>query len=1021
MTDLRFEIYPAATPLSGLLATFDSDDYEEGTTYRVELNGTGSGKIVIHSSHADATPTVFADDNYVLVIDDDLGESIGGFFLREGDFTAVSSKEQAGRILSFGGPGSLAYLGNAMIGKTQLVTGSGIYEGPRDDGQWHFPNSRWGTVLHRWMTEAQDPDRPIQPVPDLTYDFTTLLDSAGAAWTAYLGDWTFSVGTNYVDMLPEFMRLGIVIWMRPELLLQAYEGPPASATPFGTDRSSATFAAGKVRFEHGVNIFVPPDVKQALHGSQRVKYLLVQGPDSRPSALVEIIDSGETIPREMLISRPGTEGADALEIQGNMEIALRQADLRQAVVGSKPGDDEANGLYTPGWPGGSGHYWVGDTVTLHTGTESRDFNEVDIKVAAITWQLRAGGEWGIVVELGSTFYSVSAPGGPSGVPYPPTSAMPCVCPHPPSGPYEAGDPAVTDYLWTFDANEKDTSNTYPVGTLATNWHAGYVHTHVTNPGVGNRTAGTKPPITPGTYHFRASFHRNPGTPYNPSGVYMTVYQVASGVQTLIGTTATTTSDSGFEDTIDVVVGAGGDHIVFELPFNSSTIQEVELSHGGSGDIFVGDDPPPAADDSVGSLGTDINCYALCDHKHAAQTAAVTSIADAGGYFDGANVEEALQELGAGPAGSAPETPFHEHDLPHGYSLTRRGIVIERGTSGSWKESLVESPNVFWSPQAGKYVMVFVGYSGTPASPTEGAIGHATAASPDGPWTEYVSNPFFSKSGAGADSNGCSGPFVWYEDGTYHLFYIGLTASGYEQGTKTICHATSTDWVPGTNAGTWTRHGSVISPSGAGWRSTAIWHPNIVKRRIYYLFFNATGSVTERIGFATSPDLTTWTVDDVNSPVLSEGAGGQWDDVHIGDPYVYRIGETWYMAYYAYDGSVSQDGYAVTSDADFPLGWTKFGGNPVLTPGSAGSYDESSAHKPSIWVTPTRLYHWYTAVSDSFTKREIGLATEDAPVAVPSDEDLQAAGHWEVVVSGSAPPVAVSTEADDDWVYGWVSA
>lgn len=35
-------------------------------------------------------------------------------------------------------------------------------------------------------------------------------------------------------------------------------------------------------------------------------------------------------------------------------------------------------------------------------------------------------------------------------------------------------------------------------------------------------------------------------------------------------------------------------------------------------------------------------------------------------------------------------------------------------------------------------------------------------------------------------------------------------------------------------------------------------------------------------------------------------------------------------------------------------------------------------------------------------------------------DEQAAGHWEVIVSGTAPPVAVTNEAADDWVYGWVS-
>lgn len=38
----------------------------------------------------------------------------------------------------------------------------------------------------------------------------------------------------------------------------------------------------------------------------------------------------------------------------------------------------------------------------------------------------------------------------------------------------------------------------------------------------------------------------------------------------------------------------------------------------------------------------------------------------------------------------------------------------------------------------------------------------------------------------------------------------------------------------------------------------------------------------------------------------------------------------------------------------------------------------------------------------------------------TEEDVRDAGRWEVVVSGTAPPVAVSTPDDDDWVYGWVS-
>lgn len=38
----------------------------------------------------------------------------------------------------------------------------------------------------------------------------------------------------------------------------------------------------------------------------------------------------------------------------------------------------------------------------------------------------------------------------------------------------------------------------------------------------------------------------------------------------------------------------------------------------------------------------------------------------------------------------------------------------------------------------------------------------------------------------------------------------------------------------------------------------------------------------------------------------------------------------------------------------------------------------------------------------------------------TEDEVRDIGHWEVIVSGTAPPVAVSNPADDDWLYGWVS-
>jgi len=103
--------------------------------------------------------------------------------------------------------------------------------------------------------------------------------------------------------------------------------------------------------------------------------------------------------------------------------------------------------------------------------------------------------------------------------------------------------------------------------------------------------------------------------------------------------------------------------------------------------------------------------------------------------------------------------------------------------------------------------------------------------------------------------------------------------------------------------------------------------------------------------------------------VSKGASG-WDSGWVGDPAVFWTGAIWLMAYYGYDYTHAYDGYAWTTPEDFPLGWQKFAGNPVLSPGP-DAYDSGYACKPFIFLTPTTLYHYYTAVNG---ERQIALAT-----------------------------------------------
>lgn len=325
----------------------------------------------------------------------------------------------------------------------------------------------------------------------------------------------------------------------------------------------------------------------------------------------------------------------------------------------------------------------------------------------------------------------------------------------------------------------------------------------------------------------------------------------------------------------------------------------------------------------------------------------------------------------------------------GARLHKCGIVLQRGAEDAWDGAMVESPSVWYDPHHRRYGMMYVGYGYRPDR--VGGRGYDVVSRPQlglawsgdlVHWEKDPGNPALGPDTAddAPDRAGMTGPFVWYEAGVYYLFYIGVTEEGYEGGRKTLNLATSTDLKR------WVRHegNPIIAPAGEGWRRDAIWRPYVVEADgTYYLFFNASGVVDgveeERIGYATSEDLVHWNVDDAHAPVVAgSGTPGQWDAAgRAGDPSLYRVGETWYMAFYSWDRTHAQDGLAWTTAAAFPLGWRMHEQNPVLPVGPPGSFDELHAHKPTVVRASDRHFHFYTAVAGDET-REIALATDFAP-------------------------------------------
>lgn len=318
----------------------------------------------------------------------------------------------------------------------------------------------------------------------------------------------------------------------------------------------------------------------------------------------------------------------------------------------------------------------------------------------------------------------------------------------------------------------------------------------------------------------------------------------------------------------------------------------------------------------------------------------------------------------------------------GIATRRLGTVVAPDSTKSFMSSQVESPCVWFDDTDLKYHMVFTGYAGTPVTPTAASACHGTS-------TDLVnwnidSTALLQGSGVDGDpdKSGCTGPYIAKDaSGLYFLFYIGLPIPGYEGGTKRICLATSSSL-----SGPWTRHGVIINVnSSAPWRNKDVYHVSIVQRNgIYYLFFNSGGASAtggsdsdgnERIGYATSTSLYgPWIVDDVNSPIINT-ENGTWKSKKVGDPSVWRDGSLWFMSYFGFDGVTAYDSMAVTTDDEFPLGWTEYG-SPTISPTTSASDEYQFTHKPFIYHIGGKQLHYYTGVG---ARRAICLAVSESSI------------------------------------------
>jgi len=166
----------------------------------------------------------------------------------------------------------------------------------------------------------------------------------------------------------------------------------------------------------------------------------------------------------------------------------------------------------------------------------------------------------------------------------------------------------------------------------------------------------------------------------------------------------------------------------------------------------------------------------------------------------------------------------------------------------------------------------------------------------------------------------------------------------------------------------------------------------------------------RAMLATSFDPSAWRKLPGN-PVLSIGSPGSWDDQFVFAPSVLIDGAT-YKMWYA--GSSATDttrkiGYATSPDG---ITWTRQGSAPVFTASSAGSWDVKISF-PMVIKDGSTYKMWYTGLNAS-DAGQIGYATSPDGIswtryATNPVLTFGANGSWDAVYIGSPNEIKVGSQ------------
>jgi hypothetical protein len=1000
----HYDLYPRTSPRDG--ARIRRFTKLQRAMYR-DVIGVGSGAADIRSTDAEAADLDPLGEQYIRVVREDTTAEtelvVAGFWINRFNHDTAVARET--KRLTFSGAGHLAYLARARMWSHTYMgaagAGVGITTGAQDpfDDIWRLWNQGdWaggdylGAVFHRVIMEAlsyqsgaythrhkdgefytdthADDRTGGSAISLITLGFDKDDDSDGNPWSVPSGEFQASVGENVLSVTQRLMQAGLYVELDPDTFeLRAWENDEHRR-----DRTGSAWGANVVRFQAPTDATVDTgnmlsDSEREINSHLKRTIMLAGGQDSYAKATA----AGD-------IRWEGFEPSTAAESAALSQLASTQITARSeaADAGSvrmKLGVTPLSGRYRP-WE----EVRLDDLVTVHTGTGEWDYDEATYPVAGLKIELQKSGAWWAWAELGASF----SPGADRRFQVPPVPAhthpLPLCTPFLPSDAtvtgrlyYTNGDDVGSGLTASDYAADWDLSNLAQVKKLRTTPQSTLGNSGTGNPWAAVNQAAQK--VVTDLFSFPLSDSANVLAAVQAGGEFRTV--IRSDNRDGIGV------DEAAQANYMAIVGRvyrPGTGFIGTLFDTSDATSDVrfDVSPGSPFPSIPLSAPSAAVPSAVGTdylvidLGGDHVTpvtgatgfsYRPADSSVEDLPYIVDSVADQNSWLEfstaggGGTGDGHVDLVGTAMRAKRCDDTEHWHDSREPTVFDDSSVGMRVGTL--WLDDT--TGRVWWLTDntAGAAVWILI------TDPSSGGGGGGTTLTIE----EEDGSP--------------SGTFD-----TLKVPDTTLTDNG--DGSASLAVAAAVH--------------SHVPPSGDGFRGV------LLRRTTNFTSTNANTSIpdfdtviydTDSFYDAGDPERITIPAD-FDGLMFQFYASGLW--ATSTDNYVelklYR------------NGTGVEEPVAVTQ---MPPA-TAYNTAPILISApvqvATGDYFTITFRTPASETVLT-----YDDMSLVFGAWLIGGGGGSGSV---TEEEVRDAGRWEVIVAGTAPPVAVSNPDDDDWLYGWVS-